>query len=87
MHRDTFEFNEMYLDADLKNTVKIKVCGYFLDTFSISQRRYDCKRVCSNTRGVKCKVYSLLILRGYLDYKHVHLHLYFFPALVHIAFP
>ena len=23
-----------------------------------------------------CKLYSLLILRGYLDYKHVHLHLH-----------
>ena len=25
-----------------------------------------------------CKLYSLLILRGYLDYKHVHLHLFIY---------
>ena len=40
------------------------------------QRRWDCKRVCSEYQG--CKLYSLLILRGYLDYKHVHLHLFIY---------
>ena len=33
-----------------------------------------------------CKLYSLLILRGYLDYKHVHLHLHLFIYTYHCIF-
>ena len=34
-----------------------------------------------------CKLYSLLILPGYLDYKHVHLHLIYFPTPPPHPFP
>ena len=34
-----------------------------------------------------CKLYSLLILRGYLDYKHVHLHLFInLPQIIFLKY-